>query len=260
MKSTEEELRNLQKMKAMGKLIAGVAHEFNNILAVVVGNLELLESEISNNAPLVKMIGSALAASRRGERLTSQLQSFSHTQPLRPDTTDFGQLVADMRDLIASTIGGGIRLTPIIPSSLHSVKLDPSRMREALLALAANAAEAMPNGGELTIRVWNAAIESAPDLRVSGFAPDQCVALSFQDTGVGMTSNVIDNAVDPFFTTKGMATNSGLGLSMAHGFVVQSDGVMSLESEPGQGATVTLFFPPSPTDTAAHEAAPDNRN
>ena len=255
LKSTEDELRNLQKMKAMGKLTGGVAHEFNNILAVVMGNLELLEGKVSDDALLVKMINSAMTASKRGARLTSQLQSFSHTQPLRPDKTDLGELVGGMRGLIASTVGGRIRVKPMIGPSLSDVTVDTSQMQEVCLALAVNAAEAMPDGGELTINVWNADVGSLTDLPVSGFEPEHCVALSFQDTGVGMTPDVMDSAVDPFFTTKGLATNSGLGLSMVHGFVAQSGGTLTLTSKPGSGSTVTLYFPACPRNEFAVEPA-----
>lgn len=239
---TEARLRQAQKMEAVGQLTGGVAHDFNNLLSVIQGNAELLEEENPGQSDWIRAI---LRAAGRGAELTQRLLAYSRQQPLRPEPIDLALLVAEMRDLLARTLGETVRIETDLQQELWYVLADPGQVENALLNLAINARDAMAGGGILTIRCRNAQLSETDDRG----APDadtvtgDFVALSVTDTGCGMEPTVLDRAFEPFFTTKGVGEGSGLGLSMIQGFAKQSGGQVTLDSTVGEGTTVTLYLP-----------------
>ncbi len=257
LKQAEEQLRQAQKMQAVGYLTGGVAHEFNNMLAVIMGNMELLEERLGDDPESHRLVDSAMETTRRGTRLTSQLLSFSRNQPLQPRLTDLDPLVADMREVLESALGETIQVKLLLAGNLGRIRIDPDQMEAAVLALAVNAHEAMPQGGTLTIETSQACVDANQVAADPELSPGAYVALALSDTGVGMPLEDVACAFDPFFTTKGMATHSGLGLSMVHGFVKQSGGFVDLRSEPGDGTKVTLCFPVSESEAKARLCAPE---
>jgi len=242
----EQQLREAQKMEAIGRLTGGVAHDFNNLLAVILGNVEILEERLAADAEARKLARNSMRAALRGAELTQRLLAFARRQPLKPEPTDLNQLVSSVAELLRRTLGAQIAIETRLAPRPVSVLVDPGQLENALLNLAFNARDAMPSGGRLTIATGEA--DRAPEVEAEGaFAT---VAVS--DTGTGMEPEVAARAFEPFFTTKEPGKGSGLGLSMVYGFARQSSGGVALETQPGRGATVTLFLPRS---TAAGDAA-----
>ncbi|MEQ9259421.1 MAG: PAS domain-containing protein [Roseovarius sp.] len=250
-------LHEAQRMDALGKLTGGVAHDFNNLLTVIMGNLELIGLEARGEER--EMFDDAVEACRRGARLTQQLLTFSRKAHLQPRTLDLGELLARTRRLLERTLPETIRIELQVAPGLHPVTLDPSLLENALLNLALNARDAMPNGGTLRIAAANST-GPAPGLpQASAGAP--CVQITVSDTGEGMSAEVLRRAFEPFFTTKPPGEGSGMGLSMVHGFVSQSEGHVDVVSESGSGTRVSLTFPAAraataPETSAAPPAAP----
>jgi len=239
----EERLRQAQRMEAVGQLTGGIAHDFNNLLAVVLGNLRLLEEESADRPELLELIEDALEAAHGGVELTGRLLAFGRVQPLHPEITDVRELVLTMSRLLGRTLGEDITIQLTLAPDLWHVKIDRRQLEAGLLNLAINARDAMAGGGRLAIAVHNAILDAA-DVRTDPEAQaGRYVALSVADDGVGMAADVRERAVQPFFTTKSAGRGSGLGLSMVYGFVKQSGGHLHIESEPGRGTTVTLYFP-----------------
>jgi PAS domain S-box-containing protein len=250
-RTMEEQLRQAQKMEAVGQLTGGVAHDFNNLLSVILGNLELLEAHMGADARAVSYAQRAMKATERGAALTQRLLAFSRRQTLQPADVDLCRQVIGLMDLLRSSLGETIRIETRLDSSAGSVRVDPNQLENTLLNLALNARDAMPDGGLLTIAVVPL---SSGDLTRpgAGSAGEQgWLMLSVQDSGTGMSESVLARAVEPFFTTKGPGSGSGLGLSMIYGFIEQSGGHMTLESQEGQGTTVRLFFRRVDTSAAA---------
>ncbi len=247
----EERLRQAQRMEAMGQLTGGVAHDFNNLLAVVLGNLRLIEEESRARPELLELIEDALDATRSGVELTKRLLAFGRAQPLHPEVTDIRDLVLTMSRLLGRTLGEGITIQLTLAPDLWSVQIDRSQLEASLLNLAINARDAMVANGKLELAVRNFVLDAganpggALDSR-----PGRYVALSVTDDGVGMTADAHERAIQPFFTTKLAGQGSGLGLSMVYGFVRQSGGDLTIESELGHGTTVTLYFPAIPAGEA----------
>lgn len=255
----EQELRQAQKMEAIGQLTGGIAHDFNNLLTVITGNLEMLEPKIAGRREH-ELLGEAQDAAMLGAKLTEQLLAFGRRQPLSPERVDVCDLVKEFSELLRRTLGEAIELHTTIPARPHEAVIDPSQLQNAILNLAINARDAMPGGGKLFIEVGEAALGADyarvhPEVRVGRYA---CITVT--DTGTGMTKEVRDRAFEPFFSTKPMGSGTGLGLSMVYGFVKQSGGHVLISSEPGQGTTVRLYLPfadagvPAATQAALDEA------
>ncbi len=239
-KRLEAHLRQSQKMEAVGQLTGGVAHDFNNLLAVILGNAELLEDRIGTDDPQIQ---SVIRAAGRGSELTQQLLAFSRLKPLRPRVLDPVQLLGGMPDLLNRTLAETIEVRFLTGDDIRRIEADPAQMESALLNLAINAGQAMPEGGELTIEIAIETIDRRAAAEMTDVAPGEYVTIAVTDTGVGMAPEVLARAFDPFFTTKPVGEGSGLGLSMVYGFARQSGGFAIIESEPGHGTTVRLYLP-----------------
>jgi signal transduction histidine kinase len=246
----EEQLRQSQKMEAMGQLTGGVAHDFNNLLTPIIGGLDMLRRAELGGEREQRLIDGALQSADRAKTLVQRLLAFARRQPLQPTAVDLGALVTGMADLVASTAGPQIRVAVEVADDLASAKADPNQLEMALLNLAVNARDAMPNGGAIRISVSNAVVRAGER---SDLTPGAYVRLSVADTGVGMDSAVLERAIEPFFSTKGIGKGTGLGLSMVHGLVQQLGGAMTLKSRPGLGTNVELWLPRSREPPAAGE-------
>jgi len=243
-KQLEEQLRQSQKMEAVGQLTGGLAHDFNNLLTGIAGSLELLQSHLLqgklNN--LDRYISAAQGASKRAASLTHRLLAFSRRQTLDPRAINVNRLVAGMEELIARTVGPSIAIEVATISNVWATLVDPHQLESALLNLCINARDAMPQGGRLTIETSNKWLD-ARAAREQDLPAGQYVALCVSDTGTGMTQDVIARAFDPFFTTKPIGMGTGLGLSMIYGFARQSGGHVRIYSEVGEGTTVCIYLP-----------------
>jgi signal transduction histidine kinase len=253
----EEELRQAQKMEAVGQLTGGLAHDFNNLLTVISGNLEMLEGKLQDERQL-SLLREAQSATEDGAKLTSQLLAFGRRQPLHPKPADVGHLVGSFSDLLRRTIGETVELRTIVSGSANLAMVDTSQLQNALLNLALNGRDAMPAGGRLTMEIGRIRLDVDyatlyPHVRTGDY-----VFISVEDTGQGMSEEVRMRAFEPFFTTKSIGAGTGLGLSMVYGFAKQSGGHVQLESVPGSGTRVRIFLPAlrnaPPSDVSA---APD---
>ena len=245
LRQAEEQLRQSQKMEAVGQLTGGIAHDFNNLLTGITGSLDLLGKRLSqgrtDNAE--RYIGMAMNSANRAAALTHRLLAFSRRQPLEAKPVDVNRLVTSMDDLVRRTIGERVTFGLNLGAELWPTLCDPHQLENALLNLVINARDAMPDGGRLTITTAHAVLEpSGPELE-GGTKPGRYVSLSVSDTGTGMTPDVIARAFDPFFTTKPIGQGTGLGLSMIYGFAKQSEGTVRIGSTVGVGTVVTLFLP-----------------
>jgi PAS domain S-box-containing protein len=244
LEEAEAQLRQSQKMEAVGQLTGGVAHDFNNMLAVVSGSLELLDRRIHiEDGRAKQLILSALEAAKRAGNLTQRLLAFSRQQPLRPEVIDANKLVAGMSDLFRHSLGGAIQLETVLAGGLWRTYVDQNQLESVLLNLAVNARDAMPGGGRLTIETQNASLDRRYVAKEPGIGPGQYVLVAITDTGSGMPPEVLAKAFDPFFTTKEVGKGTGLGLSQVYGFVKQSKGHVKIYSEVGQGTTVKIYLP-----------------
>ncbi|WP_416763067.1 ATP-binding protein [Roseateles sp. So40a] len=241
---TEEALRQSQKMEAVGQLTGGIAHDFNNMLAVVVSALDLLARKYLQDDPLaMRYVDAARNGTKRAAQLTHRLLAFSRQQPLRPEALNANRLVSGMSDLLRHALGASIQLEAVQAGGLWRTHADPNQLENAILNLAVNARDAMPDGGRLTIETGNAFLDDRYAAEQVGLLPGQYVMVAVTDTGNGMTPEVISRAFDPFFTTKEVGRGTGLGLSQVYGFVKQSGGHVKIYSEPGQGTTVKIYLP-----------------
>ena len=240
----EDQLRQSQKMEAIGQLTGGVAHDFNNLLTVIVGNLETIWRHApADDGKLRRAIDQVTRGAQRAVTLTQQLLAFSRRQPLNPKPTDINRLVAGMSDLVRRTIGENISVETVLAGGLWRVEIDAHQLESALLNLAVNARDAMPEGGKLTIETANAHLDDGYADHYPELAAGQYVAVCVTDTGTGMSDDVITHAFEPFYTTKPIGQGTGLGLSQVYGFVKQSGGHVKLYSEVGQGTTVKIYLP-----------------
>ncbi|MES2818776.1 MAG: ATP-binding protein [Pseudomonadota bacterium] len=240
----EDQLRQAQKMEAVGQLTGGLAHDFNNLLAGISGSLELLQNRLSQGrvADLQRYIATAQGAAARAATLTHRLLAFSRRQTLDPKATNVNRLIAGLEELLRRTVGPAIALQVINNEPVCNVRVDPNQLESALLNLCINARDAMPEGGRLLIetRPRHLGIQEAAALDLP---PGPYLVLSVGDTGTGMATQVSERAFDPFFTTKPIGQGTGLGLSMVYGFARQSGGQVRIDSDLGQGTTVSLFLP-----------------
>ena len=239
----EEQLRQAQKLEAVGQLTGGVAHDFNNLLTVILGNLQLVASGLSDKDPSLAFVDRASEAVRRGSALTHRLLAFAAKQSLQPRLVDLGELVAGMDDLLRRTLGETIGIHTLRAEGLWKCEVDPIQLENVILNLAINARDAMPNGGRLEIETRNVEVDAALARQHSGLCVGSYVMLSITDAGTGMGPEVLEHAFEPFFTTKGLGRGSGLGLSMVYGFVKQSDGEIAIESAPDEGTRVHIYLP-----------------
>ena len=251
----EQQLRQSQKMEAVGQLTGGLAHDFNNLLTGIMGSLEMLRLRVSQGrfSEMDRYLDAAHGASNRAAALTHRLLAFSRRQTLEPSSTDVNRLIAGMLQLIRGTIGPAILVQVHNATDLWLTQVDANQLENALLNLCINARDAMAQGGTLTIRTGNCTL--APSAAAEYDLPvGEYLTLSVSDTGTGMSSDVIAHAFDPFFTTKPMGEGTGLGLSMIYGFVRQSGGSVQIHSQPGVGTTMTLYLPRSQVEaTAPHD-------
>ncbi|WP_018237658.1 PAS domain-containing sensor histidine kinase [Ensifer sp. BR816] len=238
----EEELRQAQKMEAVGQLTGGLAHDFNNLLTVITGNLEMIEARLKDEK-LRSLVREAQGAADDGAKLTAQLLAFGRRQPLNPKLVDVGELVSNFSKLLGRTLGETIELSTTVNGSANPALIDVSQLQNTLLNLALNARDAMPNGGHLTIEISTTVLDRDYALMYPEVRMGHYVLVAVTDTGVGMSEDVKRHAFEPFFTTKGTGAGTGLGLSMVYGFVKQSGGHIQIYSEPDQGTSVRLFLP-----------------
>jgi len=241
----EEQLRQAQKMEAIGQLTGGVAHDFNNLLMAVLGNLELLRKHVGDDVKASRLIDGALQGAKRGASLTQRLLAFARRQDLRIGPVDLGGLVLGMEELLKRSVGSAIRIESSVPDGLSFVSADSNQVELALLNLAVNARDAMPDGGTIWIKLRAAEQVS----RTETLAPGNYVVLSVVDEGHGMNEETLQKAVEPFFSTKELGKGTGLGLSMIHGLALQLNGDLRLSSTIGKGTTAELWIPIS-TSTA----------
>ena len=242
--AAEQALRQAQKMEAIGQLTGGIAHDFNNMLAIIVGSLDLLSRRIGATDPRARRyLDAATEGARRAATLTQRLLAFARQQPLNPKPIDVNQLVAGMSELVRRSIGSDIRLETVLAGGLWQTFADPNQLESALLNLAVNARDAMPDGGRLTIETQNAHLDARYAAAHIGVQVGQYVLVAVTDTGSGMTPEILEKVFDPFFTTKEVGKGTGLGLSQVYGFVKQSGGHVKIYSEQGQGTTVKIYLP-----------------
>lgn len=244
-RQAEEALRQAQKMEAVGQLTGGLAHDFNNLLAGVVGNLQLMRVRLAQGSigSLARYIDSAESVADRAATLTHRLLAFSRRQTLDSKVTIVNRLVTSMRELIQRTVGPGVQVDTVLDQAAWNTLCDAHQLESALLNLAINARDAMPEGGRLTIETANSILDEAQIAQQEGIAAGAYVTISVTDTGTGMTPDVIARAFDPFFTTKPIGQGTGLGLSMIFGFIKQSGGYVRIHSAIGKGTTVRIHLP-----------------
>lgn len=238
-------LARSQKLEAVGKLTGGVAHDFNNALQIISGNIQLLLATETENSQKKERLQTALHAVERGAKLSSQLLSFARRQPLQPRTVNLRKVVGNMDDLLRRALGEAIEIETVVAGGLWNTQADPNQLENVILNLAINARDAMKDGGKLTIELGNAMLDDEYVLSQPDVPAGQYVVLAISDTGSGMPAQVLEHAFEPFFTTKPEGEGTGLGLSMAYGFVKQSGGHIQLYSEVGHGTTVRIYLPRS---------------
>jgi signal transduction histidine kinase len=232
-------LLQAQKIEALGQLVGGVAHDFNNLLMAIIGNLDLLAKRLEEDPRLHRLLNGAMAGAQRGAILTQRLLAFARKQELKAQATDVRRLVSDMFNLIERSVGPMVRVELRAEDSLPAIDVDPNQLEMALLNLALNARDAMLSGGVLTIGL---SLKDVHDDQQIGVSSGRYLVLSVQDTGVGMDTETLARAVEPFFSTKAVGKGTGLGLSMVFGLAQQSGGALRLESSPSSGTTVMLYL------------------
>jgi len=235
---TEDQLRHMQKIESIGELTGGVAHDFNNLLTAVLGNLELLRKRFPADPVADRLLDGATQGAQRGAALTQRLLAFARRQALEPKPTDLAELVNGMKELLRRSIGPSINMRFDLPPGLPAARADANQIELALLNLAVNARDAMPNGGDLTIALVLSETGDALDLGAGRY-----LGLIVSDTGEGMDGETLKRAVEPFFSTKEVGKGTGLGLSMIHGLALQLKGTLRLFSEVGRGTRAELWLP-----------------
>jgi signal transduction histidine kinase len=250
-RQTEERLQQAEKMAAIGRLTSGLAHDFNNLLASVIGNAEMLHGALSDQPAQARRASIILQAASRGEGLIRQLLAFSRNQTLAPTRLDLNRIVRGIDELLHSTVGKSIRIEMRLDEQLWPATADAVQIEHLLLNLVINARDAMPDGGLLMIATSNASLDPSIHSAVT-FAGDY-VRLSVTDTGTGIAADALDNVFEPFFTTKPPGKGAGLGLSQVYGVASQSGGGVNIESAPGKGTAVAVFFPRAAPETPIHQ-------
>ena len=253
MRQVEAQLRQAQKMEAIGQLTGGIAHDFNNLLTAIIGNLELLQSRVTNTRA-TSLVDAALRSALRGGQLTQQLLAYARRQNLSPRPVDVNAVIDGMRDLLQRSLGGLVQVESHLAADLWPATSDPAQLELVVLNLAINARDAMPDGGRLRIVTSNV---SQPEVaRLDALDPGDYVRIAVIDSGSGMTREVMERAFEPFFTTKDIGKGSGLGLAQVYGVAKQFGGTVRLASEPGAGTTVEVFLPRA-VSAEANASAPE---
>jgi PAS domain S-box-containing protein len=256
-KGVEDQLRQAQKMEAVGNLTGGVAHDFNNLLTVIIGNLDLLQEDIVGNREAEQKVETILQASERGADLTRLMLAFSRRQPLQSKPVDVDDLIRSTTRLLNRTLGEDISIAVVPGTDVEHALVDGAQLETALLNIAINARDAMPEGGTLTITTRNAELDADYAALHPGVAPGAYVGIEIADTGIGMPPDVVERIFEPFFTTKIVGKGTGLGLSMVYGFMKQSSGHISVYSEVGHGTVFKLYLPRAqPAERQARPAEP----
>jgi len=243
--AAQAQVRQLQKMETIGQLTGGVAHDFNNMLAIIIGNLDLAQRRMTGHEDprVLNSIQNAKDGAQRAAVLTARLLAFSRQQPLAPEVIDLNKLVGGMSELLRRTLGEQIRIETVLAGGLWPSFADLSQLENAILNLAVNARDAMPGGGHLTIETANTELDERYSRMHSEVDAGQYVMVSMTDTGTGMSPDVIERAFDPFYTTKGPGKGTGLGLSQVYGYIKQSGGHIKIYSEIDRGTTVKIYLP-----------------
>lgn len=252
LQEAREALFQSQKVEAIGRLTGGVAHDFNNLLMVIQSSMELLRKRLPNDERLLSLVTNATEGVKRGISLTDRMLSFARRRDLVQKSVNLHELVFEMTDLLQRSLGPSIIIESRFPSGLSPVRADSNQLEAALLNLAVNARDAMPDGGPMIISAREELVQLGNNLRLQ---PGRYVCLSIEDKGIGMPEETMKRATEPFFTTKGVGKGTGLGLSMVQGFAEQSGGCMELKSQVGVGTTATLWLPAS--DAADHKQSTD---
>jgi PAS domain S-box-containing protein len=256
-KTLENQFRQAQKMEAIGQLAGGIAHDFNNLLTVITGYSQLIFNRLDAADPHREMVGEIQKSGVRAANLTRQLLAFSRRQVLQPRVVDIGTLLAELLTLLQRLIGEHIEVSLVQGAGLDLVEIDPGQFEQAVIILAVNARDAMPDGGRLAIEARNLLLDEAESRR-DEIAAGRYVSVAITDSGLGMDSATMARIFEPFFTTKEPGKGTGLGLAMVYGFVKQSGGHIEVRSEPGRGTTFTLLLPhagrEAPVEAAALEA------
>lgn len=241
-READEQAAQARKMDAIGHLTGGVAHDFNNLLAAIIGSLDLMERRVAGDERVMRLLNNAMQAAQRGARLTEQLLAFSRKQRLEVRPTDVNGVLSNMADLMHRTLGGRISVNTLLGKDLWPAMADPNQIELAVLNLTVNARDAMPDGGEVVLQTENIAADDPQRPRALTLSTD-AVRIRVQDTGQGMSQEVLMRATEPFFTTKGPGQGTGLGLAQVYGMIKQIGGDMHIASEPGQGTIVDLYLP-----------------
>src|SRR6267378_2987450 len=241
--ATESQVRQAQKMEAIGQLTGGVAHDFNNILTVITGTIEILDEAVKDRPHLAQITNLMGAAAARGADLTQHLLAFARRQPLQPRSVDVNALVIEAARLLQPTLGEQIEIQSMLAHDCEPALIDPSQLSTAILNLALNARDAMPDGGKLTLETKNVVLDENYASMYREVTPGNYVMIAVSDSGKGIPASQIEKVFDPFYTTKDVGKGSGLGLSMVYGFVKQSNGHIRIYSEEGHGTTVKLYLP-----------------
>ncbi len=254
-KRLEEQLAHAQKMEAVGRLTGGIAHDYNNMLGVIAGNLELLDLELAEDSPLRDFTKSGLRAVDRSADLTHRLLAFARRHPMRPKVLDLGELVRNLQKLLVVTLGTKIDVRIDVEDGRHPALIDSGQLENALLNLGINSRDAMPNGGTFVVRVESIRADKAFAIGRAEVSEGSYVRIIAADTGEGMSAETLAKATEPFFTTKGDRGGTGLGLSMVQGFAAQSGGIFAIDSQPSRGTEVRLYLPQ--VEAELEVAAPD---
>src|ERR1700694_1813217 len=250
--ATEAQIRQDQKMEAFGQLTGGIAHDFNNILTVITGTIEILSEAVKKEPQLAAITRMIDEAASRGADLTQHLLQFARKQPLQPRETDVNTLIIDTVKLLRPTLGEQIEIESVFEDEASAATVDPNQLATAILNLALNARDAMPDGGKLILETGSTFLDENYASMHAELRPGRYVLIAVSDTGTGTPAGILDKVFDPFFTSKGPGKGTGLGLSMVYGFVKQSAGHIKIYSEEGHGTTIKIYLPPG---TAARLAA-----
>jgi signal transduction histidine kinase len=254
----EERLRQSQKMDAIGHLTGGVAHDFNNVLTVITGTIEILQDGLADKPQLAAIAQLIDDAAMRGASITSQLLTFARRQPLEPREIEINGLVMETTKLLTPMLGEHVEIETVLAPEAWGVLADPSQLSAAIVNLAVNARDAMRGGGKLTIETANVTFDEASASADSEIKPGQFVMIAVGDTGHGIPADIRDRVFEPFFTTKGVGRGTGLGLSMVYGFAMQTGGAVRIDSEEGRGTSVKLYLPRAEGEAAVHADEPSS--
>jgi len=245
------QVHEMQKLESLGQLTGGLAHDFNNLLMAILGNLDLLTQKLPGDSTVKRLVDGAIRSAERGAALTKRMLAFARRQELRPEAVDAPRLIKGMAEMLQRSLGPAIEINMEFPDGLVLLRVDPNQLELALLNLALNGRDAMPQGGRLTITARRETVENG----VQDLRPGDYVCIAVTDTGTGMDEATLKRAAEPFFTTKGVGKGTGLGLSMVHGLAAQSEGATRITSRVGLGTTVELWLPVAADDEASRRQA-----